>query len=370
MTLGSPPRGHGSVSLGRACDPCPKCGQTCTAHCAQSRTAHCDAYCSHGLPGMQIHEWESKGRLMTEKLNHVRMTAIAPEFVPAESGAVSCGEATSAGSRQGVSSLESEGRPEEILCALCQQQGIATHCSTCDRRCCWRCLCTCGRCGSVDCEQHAADHDDRCPAIRRMPLPPLQKGWADANFNEDTDAIKEAMVPPWPLPPIESTCEDVLLTPAEARGLATLASPVSDAGRTVVVSPALVACDEPMEQDADWMLEDVGPIPSGDSDAPEASKRRRAWSRAHDFPDSDPDSPSDSVREHAEAEAPPACDAEGVSEDDASRGGLLAVAGGGPSSEAELADSGGAGVLRTAAGFGSLLEPPVLGIDRPCRDGR
>ena len=44
-----PPRGP----RGQACDPCPKCGQPCMAHCAQSRTAHCDAYCSHGLPGMQ-----------------------------------------------------------------------------------------------------------------------------------------------------------------------------------------------------------------------------------------------------------------------------------------------------------------------------
>ena len=33
-----------------------------------------------------------------------------------------------------------------------------------------------------------------------MPLPPLQKGWADANFNEDTAAIHEARAPPlaWP----------------------------------------------------------------------------------------------------------------------------------------------------------------------------
>ena len=53
---------------GRACDPCPKCGQPCMAHCAQSRTAHCDAHCSHGLPGMQIHEWESKGRLMNREV--------------------------------------------------------------------------------------------------------------------------------------------------------------------------------------------------------------------------------------------------------------------------------------------------------------
>ena len=60
-----------------------------------------------------------------------------------------------------------------------------------------------------------------------------------------------------------------------------------------------------MEQDAAWMLTDVGPIPSGDSDASEACKRRRAWTRAHDFSDSDPDSPSDSVREQAAAEASP-----------------------------------------------------------------
>ena len=178
------------------------------------------------------------------------------------------------------------------------------------------------------------------------------------------------LAPDSPLPPIEWTCEGCPPTPAEARGQAAPATPVSEGGRTAVVSPEQDVLHWSAEQTDDWMVEDVGPIPSGDSDAPEASKRRRAWSRAHDFPDSDPDSPSDSVREHAEAEAPPACDAEGVSEDDASRGGLLAVAGGGPSSEAELADSGGAGVLRTAAGFGSLLEPPVLGIDRPCRDGR
>ena len=120
--------------------------------------------------------------------HHVRMTADAPAFVPAVSGAVSYGEATLAGSTKDGSSLENETRPEEILCALCQQRGIATHCSTCDRRCRWRCLSTCGRCGAVDCEQHAADNDDRCPAIRRMPLPPLQKGWADANFNAATAA--------------------------------------------------------------------------------------------------------------------------------------------------------------------------------------
>ena len=97
---------------------------------------------------------------------HVRMTAIAMEVVPAESGAVSSGEVPLADSRQGVPLLESEARPEVLLCALCQQQGTATHCLTCDRGCCWRCLSTCGRCGAVNCEQHAAEHDDWCPAIR------------------------------------------------------------------------------------------------------------------------------------------------------------------------------------------------------------
>ena len=99
--------------------------------------------------------------------------------------------------------------------------------------------------------------------------------------------------------------ETISLTPTEACGLATPASPVCDTGRTVVVSPAQVALDGPIEQDAAVMLGKVEQSPSGDSDAPEACKRKRAWSSAHAFPDSDPDSSSDSVREPAAAEAPP-----------------------------------------------------------------
>ena len=40
----------------QVCDHCPKCGQPCTAH----HTSLNDAHCSHGLPRMGIHEWDSR----------------------------------------------------------------------------------------------------------------------------------------------------------------------------------------------------------------------------------------------------------------------------------------------------------------------
>ena len=40
----------------QVCDHCPKCGQPCTAH----HTNLNDAHCSHGLPRMGIHEWDSR----------------------------------------------------------------------------------------------------------------------------------------------------------------------------------------------------------------------------------------------------------------------------------------------------------------------
>ena len=37
----------------RVCSPCPLCGKPCTGHLASPG----DAYCTHSLPDMDIHEW-------------------------------------------------------------------------------------------------------------------------------------------------------------------------------------------------------------------------------------------------------------------------------------------------------------------------
>ena len=40
------------------CSPCPLCGRCCTGHIRRRITAGVvDAYCTHGLPRMGIHEW-------------------------------------------------------------------------------------------------------------------------------------------------------------------------------------------------------------------------------------------------------------------------------------------------------------------------
>ena len=124
------------------------------------------------------------------------------------------------------------------------------------------------------------------------------------------------LAPNSPLPPIEWTCEGCPPTPAEARGQAAPATPASEGGRTAAVSPEQDVLHWPAEQTDDEMVEDVGAIPSGDSDATQARRRRRAWCRAHDFPDSNPDSPSESAEEPVEAGAPLAGDAEDLSEGD------------------------------------------------------
>ena len=82
-----------------------------------------------------------------------------PEVAPKTANFDSDWHAAAAAHSTGL--VDSE--PEEILCALCRDPGTAAHCSTCDARCCWRCLSTCGRCGAVDCEQQAAAHDYWCP---------------------------------------------------------------------------------------------------------------------------------------------------------------------------------------------------------------
>ena len=161
------------------CSPCPLCGRCCTGHIRRRITAGVvDAYCTHGLPRMGIHEWTTMWK--------------QPHSSDAESGSAPIGatseEASGSTCTQSSDDAQDGGArcdPGDLgdphgpwrLCCLCSRlvgDDTDSHdvavmdCIDCENPIHWECAKRGGRCGRTSFDWSKKQRRSKRP--RRMVL--------------------------------------------------------------------------------------------------------------------------------------------------------------------------------------------------------
>ena len=161
------------------CSPCPLCGRCCTGHIRRRITAGVvDAYCTHGLPRMGIHEWTT---MWKQPHSSDAESGSAPIGATSEeaSGSTctqSSDDAQDGGARYDPGDLGDPHGPWR-LCCLCSRlvgddtdsHGVAVmDCIDCENPIHWECAKRGGRCGRTSFDWSKKQRRSKRP--RRMVL--------------------------------------------------------------------------------------------------------------------------------------------------------------------------------------------------------
>ena len=161
------------------CSPCPLCGRCCTGHTRRRITAGVvDAYCTHGLPRMGIHEWTT---MWKQPHSSDAESGSAPIGATSEeaSGSTctqSSDDAQDGGARYDPGDLGDPHGPWR-LCCLCSRlvgddtdsHGVAVmDCIDCENPIHWECAKRGGRCGRTSFDWSKKQRRSKRP--RRMVL--------------------------------------------------------------------------------------------------------------------------------------------------------------------------------------------------------